>query len=96
MTGQWLHAFTWLKDNQIGALPATWNHLVGYDIVPQTIPCGIHFTSGIPTMPGHEDDIYADLWRAERDSRRLPGKPLPLERLRGLAAKFQPEEGVAL
>ncbi len=71
MPGQWLHAFEWLKDEQIGALPKEWNHLVGYDVSRETPPCGIHFTSGIPTMDGHEDDDYADLWRAERDSKRL-------------------------
>jgi hypothetical protein len=71
MPGQWLHAFDWLSDEQIGALPPTWNHLVGYDKVSRETPCGIHFTSGIPTMAGHEDDSYAELWRQERDRHRL-------------------------
>jgi lipopolysaccharide biosynthesis glycosyltransferase len=67
MPGQWLHAFSWLKDGQIGELPHDWNHLVGYDTVPAETPRGIHFTSGIPTMEGYEDGDYADLWLEERD-----------------------------
>jgi hypothetical protein len=89
MPGQWLHAFTWLTNEKIGSLPATWNHLAGVDPMPNgDIPCGIHYTLGIPTMPGYENGPYADLWRYERDSRRVPVlRPLPSERLRAINSK---------
>jgi lipopolysaccharide biosynthesis glycosyltransferase len=85
MPGSWLHAFDWLTDDKIGSLPKTWNHLAGVDPTPNEVPCGIHYTLGIPTMSGYENGPFADLWRAERDSRRHPASgPLPSERLRAL------------
>lgn len=87
-TGQWLHSFAWLDDEDIGEVPATWNHLAGVNPEPAdgVLPCGIHFTLGIPSMPGHHNAPYADLWRAERDSRRAERTPLPTERLRAIPA----------
>ena len=85
MPGSWLHAFSWLNDELIGSIPRTWNHLVGVDPEPKETPCGIHYTLGIPSMPGYENCRYADLWRAERDSRRGVG-PLLTEFLRARAA----------
>lgn len=82
MTGQWLHAFSWLRDELIGELPAKWNHLVGVDEAPLSLPAGLHFTLGVPSMPGYENAPYAELWRAERDSRRAEAKPLPSEIVR--------------
>lgn len=57
-----LHQFTWLKDDEIGELPAEWNHLVGVD-VPRPDAKIVHFTLGIPTMRGYENCEYADEWR---------------------------------
>jgi len=71
MDGQWLHAFSWLEDSEIGELPKEWNWLSGVnEKLPET-PKGIHFTLGIPTMPGHENSPYAELWR-ERHLSTLP------------------------
>ena len=64
-TGRWLHAFSWLKDDEIGELPQTWNWLSGVNEMPSETPAAIHFTLGTPDMPGHENHPYADLWRAE-------------------------------
>lgn len=63
--GQWLHGLSWLDDSEIGALPPTWNWLVGESppLPDDALPAAIHFTRGIPSMPGHEDDQYAGLWR---------------------------------
>lgn len=58
--GRDLHAFRWLSDDEIGALPATWNHLVG--VVPEAAL--VHFTLGTPDMPGYEHEPYADEWRS--------------------------------
>ena len=86
--GAWLHAFEWLPPEMIGHLPRSWNWLSGVDrpLPSGDLPCGVHFTLGLPTMAGHEGSPYADLWRAERASTRLPGRPTPTERLRGMDA----------
>ncbi|MDE2472436.1 MAG: glycosyltransferase, partial [Bradyrhizobium sp.] len=65
MTGQWLHAFSWLDDGEIGELPARWNHLVGVDApLERGKPAAAHFTLGIPSMAGHENQEFADDWRS--------------------------------
>lgn len=64
--GRELHAFYWLEDAEIGALPARWNHLVGVDPVPPAGPDGValaHFTLGLPRIPGYEACAFADEWR---------------------------------
>lgn len=65
--GSWLHAFDWLSDTEIGALPEEWNWLSGVSPVGTAIPAGIHYTLGVPTMRGHEKTPYAGLWFAERN-----------------------------
>lgn len=63
--GLHLHQFRWLQDEDIGTLPAAWNWLEGEEhhstMAP---PAAVHFTRGIPSMPGYEDSAYADEWRA--------------------------------
>lgn len=62
--GRDLHRFCWLKDEEIGALDPTWNYLVGHTTgVPD--PAIVHFTEGIPTMPGYENCEFAGEWHAE-------------------------------
>lgn len=62
--GRDLHAFCWLTDDLIGEIPAEWNWLVGHSS-PDISPALVHFTDGVPSVAGHEDDAYADEWRAE-------------------------------
>ncbi len=62
--GRDLHRFCWLKDEEIGALPPAWNWLVGHSD-PAVDPSMVHFTDGIPTMPGYENCAFADEWRSE-------------------------------
>ncbi|TIU82677.1 MAG: glycosyltransferase [Mesorhizobium sp.] len=62
--GRDLHRFCWLDDAEIGALEVKWNWLVGHSD-PEVNPSIVHFTDGVPTMPGYEDCAYADEWRAE-------------------------------
>lgn len=65
--GSSLHAFSWITDDRlIGSLPNEWNWLSGVDPVPWEVPAGIHYTLGLPTMPGCEKTPYADLWRTAR------------------------------
>ncbi|MDW3204575.1 MAG: hypothetical protein R8L07_03450 [Alphaproteobacteria bacterium] len=47
--GRDLHAFCWLEDDEIGALPAAWNWLEGYDD-PAAVPKAVHYTRGTPDM----------------------------------------------
>ena len=62
--GRDLHAFSWLQDDLIGELPAQWNWLVGHSD-PAIDPAIVHFTDGIPTMPGYENCAFAADWRRE-------------------------------
>lgn len=63
--GRDLHAFCWLADSEIGALPAEWNWLVGVQPKP-SFPRLAHYTLGMPFMPGYERAEHSDLWWAER------------------------------
>lgn len=64
MAGQWLHAFGWLEDCEIGDLPPLWNWLSGIDPQPKNgDPYAVHFTRGIPDMPGYQGSPYAEHWR---------------------------------
>lgn len=65
--GRDLHAFCWLKDEEIGEFDVSWNWLVGHS--PDTVtPQLVHFTSGTPSMPGYERVAYSDEWRSELSS----------------------------
>ena len=61
--GRDLHAFKWLKDEEIGSLPPRWNHLVGVSGVEFGASL-VHFTLGTPDMPGYENQPFADEWLA--------------------------------
>jgi hypothetical protein len=63
--GRDLHRFCWLPDHLIGALDPSWNFLVGHT-PRRTEPKVVHFTDGVPDMPGYEHCDFADEWRAER------------------------------
>lgn len=66
LPGRDLHRLFWLEDELIGELGHEWNFLVGYTS-PHIDPKVVHFTNGLPDMPGYENVPYADEWRAERD-----------------------------
>jgi hypothetical protein len=59
-----LHSLSWLEDDEIGALPYEWNYLVGEPVprLPMT-PNLVHFTNGLPDMPGYENQEFAEEWR---------------------------------
>lgn len=61
MPGSYLHAFGWLKDEEIGALPEAFNWLEGHSTSEN--PQAVHMTRGVPSMPGYEQIPYADEWR---------------------------------
>ena len=60
--GSWLHGFEWLQDSEIGSLPESYNWLCGHS-GPETEAKIVHFTQGIPTMPEHMFEPYAEEWR---------------------------------
>lgn len=68
LPGRDLHAFCWLKENEIGSLDPAWNYLVGQSPFIQN-PKIIHFTLGLPDMPGYENCEFAEDWRAEQRRR---------------------------
>lgn len=65
LPGRDLHRFCWLEDHEIGELTPDWNWLVGHSD-PTIAPAIVHYTEGLPSMPGHEDCAFADDWRAVR------------------------------
>lgn len=62
LPGSYLHAFCWLKDEEIGGLPEEFNWLNGWSD-PMMIPKIVHFTNGTPDFSGYENAPYADEWR---------------------------------
>ena len=51
----------WLPEEEIGELPAEWNHLVGYD-KPRADAKLVHFTQGVPCFPEVKGCEYAKEW----------------------------------
>jgi hypothetical protein len=66
LPGRDLHRLCWLKDEEIGELDASWNFLVGHSDA-KIDPDIVHFTDGVPDMPGYENVPFADEWRAARN-----------------------------
>ena len=62
---------TWTEEARIGALPAEWNHLVGYD--PERPDAKlVHYTQGIPYWPEVEGCEYETDWfRMYREMNRI-------------------------
>lgn len=62
-SGLELHQFKWLTgDEDIGALPLTWNHLVGvYEKDDKAAV--LHYTLGGPYFKDYADCDHADVWR---------------------------------
>ena len=68
-SGLELHRFKWLSgDDEIGALPQGWNHLVGYSDTAFEDIHMLHYTEGGPYFKDFKDTDYADLWFKEREA----------------------------
>jgi len=61
--GRHLHAFGWLMNGDIGALPPEWNYLVGVN-PPMADPAIVHYTLGAPSIPQYAQSPFADEWYA--------------------------------
>lgn len=65
-TGSFLHRFSWLKDEEIGAIPETWNWLEGWSTKPAgSHPNVVHYTRGGPWFDEWHNVDYGDLWLKE-------------------------------
>lgn len=68
MKGSDLHAFKWLDDEQIGALPFRYNYISGVSPTMPTIddkqevPFVIHYTEGGPWFKDYKDIPFGDVW----------------------------------
>lgn len=58
--GSLLHRFEWLKDSQVGELPARWNLLEREQEHPH--PALIHYTCGVPGFHHYARDPWAHEW----------------------------------
>lgn len=65
--GRELHAFSWLHDSEIGALPAGWNWLVNQQQRPAELKIA-HFTAGAPFIPGWPGATHDDIWLNEANA----------------------------
>lgn len=58
--GRYLHRFSWLRDEEIGSLPLSWNHLV--DEYPYEEADLVHYTLGAPGFQHYQDVNHAHRW----------------------------------
>lgn len=67
-SGLHLHQFRWLRDDEIGELPARCNYLVGSTELPVgEEPAVVHWTEGSPYLPGYANVEYAsEFWQEVR------------------------------
>ena len=66
-TGQYLHRFQWLHDDEIGELPHAWNWLVNWYHEPADgKPKAIHYTEGGPWFENYKHCEYGYHWEIER------------------------------
>ncbi|MES1158901.1 MAG: hypothetical protein ABUL42_03300 [Terricaulis silvestris] len=65
-SGAYLHRMQWAADDEIGAIPETWNWLEGWCAAqPGETPKVIHYTRGGPWFEKWQDVAFAELWREE-------------------------------
>jgi lipopolysaccharide biosynthesis glycosyltransferase len=64
--GRDLHAFKWLKDEEIGALPAEWNLLVGVESFHAWDAKLLHYTLGGPWLENWKEQPFDDIWHLAR------------------------------
>jgi hypothetical protein len=67
-TGQYLHRFSWLEDEEIGELACHWNWLVNHHHQPENgIPYAIHYTEGGPWFDNYKHCEYGYHWEMIRN-----------------------------
>lgn len=77
MTGRDLHAFSWLEDSLIGALPYSYNYISGVSpkLPPERggRPDVVHYTDGGPWFENCKDVPYAEWWVEEYEDLQKNG-----------------------
>jgi len=70
--GKYLHRFEWLKDEQVGKLSPTWNHLIGeYQFARSN---NYHYTLGLSGIRHYADDLGSLPWHQTLlNALRCPG-----------------------
>jgi hypothetical protein len=58
--GKYLHRFEWLKDEQVGKLSPTWNHLVGETQYARSN--NYHYTLGVPAIRYYAEEPGSVHW----------------------------------
>jgi hypothetical protein len=79
-TGGYLHAFSWLVDEEIGELPPCYNWIEGSsraDLRPEII----HYTQGGPWFDGYKDVMFGDVWETYYRSFMKDDLPQPAAQL---------------
>lgn len=61
-TGQFLHRFEWLSDDEIGKLDVKYNFLVGWNDPKTVTPIAYHYTEGGPWFSEYSKCEFSDLW----------------------------------
>lgn len=62
-SGQYLHRFQWLKNDEIGSLDLKYNWLVDWYKSPKDgEPFALHYTEGGPWFEGYEHCDFSDVW----------------------------------
>jgi hypothetical protein len=64
-TGEYLHRFQWLKDEQIGELDPAWNWL-SQEFGPKPDAKLIHWTCGTPCFHEYATSEMSNIWHKER------------------------------
>ena len=63
-TGQYLHRFQWLKDEEIGSVSCEWNWLTDWYEEPRDgVPKALHYTEGGPWFKDYRHCDYHDVWK---------------------------------
>lgn len=70
-SGAELHRFSWLQDDEIGDLPATWNRLVLEEQI-QPDDALLHYTIGTPCFSEYADCDGAEHWHATYQRLKKP------------------------
>ncbi len=59
--GSYLHRFAWLKDGEIGELPAEWNWLA-IEYPENSSAKIVHYTLGTPCFSAYKDESSSNIW----------------------------------
>ena len=81
MDGSFLHGFKWLENKDICHMPPWWNFIPTVSTLNPSVetPSAVHFSLGLPNVPGHEDSPYAKEWFREHEHLIATLHPRPSE-----------------